>query len=581
MTLLQDLESRLATALTATLGEPASAAVTAATDLRFGDYQSNAAMVLAKQRKTNPRALAQEIIDQLDLADLATADIAGPGFINFRILPTAYAARVAALIRDERLGVTATGAGKTVVVDFSAPNVAKPMHVGHIRSTIIGDSLARIARFLGFKVITDNHIGDWGTQFGMIIYGWNHFLDQTALTYNPIAELVRVYRKVNAATKEDPAVLENCKAELVKLQAGDPDNLAIWQKCIDVSKAGLQKIYDRLDVKFDFWHGESYYNDRLAGIVQEFLENGIARESNGAVCIFSDDSKPQEEDPFKVHKEEGWTDNPAIIRKADGGFLYATTDLATLQFRIDEWQADHVWYVVGVPQQLHFRQLFAAAARWGKTGDFQHIAFGSILGDDRKLMKTRSGANVGLIEVLEEAVERAAQAIAGKNPDLQGEEAGRVAEIVGIGAVKFAELSQGRLTDYVFSWDRMLALQGDTAPYLQYSHVRIRSIFRKLDGPFDAATAEIHLNEAAEIHLARLLVRFGEVLPTILEDFRPNLLANYVLELARAFHSYFEACPVLKAEQPVRSSRLALCELTSRTLKQGLYLLGIDVPERM
>jgi arginyl-tRNA synthetase len=580
MTLIQELESQLGIALTATLGEPTAATVTAAADLRFGDYQSNAAMVLAKQQKANPRALAQQIIDVLDLSGLATADIAGPGFINFRILPAAYASRAAALIRDERLGVPATGAGKTVVVDFSAPNVAKPMHVGHIRSTIIGDSLARIARFLGFKVIADNHIGDWGTQFGMIIYGWNHFLDEAALAADPIAELVRVYRKVNSL-KEQPGVLDACKAELVKLQAGDDENLAIWRKCIEVSKCGLQKIYDRLGVKFDYWYGESHYNDRLAGLVDEFLEKGIACESNGAVCVFSNDSKPLEQDPFKVHKEEGWTDNPALIRKADGGFLYATTDLATIQFRIDEWQADHVWYVVGVPQQLHFRQLFDAAARWGKTGDFQHIEFGSILGDDRKLMKTRSGDNVGLIEVLEEAVERAAKAIAEKNPDLKGEEAAQIAEVVGIGAVKFAELSQNRLTDYVFSWDRMLALQGDTAPYLQYSHVRIRSIFRKLDGPFDATGVEIHLNEPAEIHLVRLLVRFGEVLPTILEDFRPNLLANYVLELARAFHSFFEACPVLKADEPTRSSRLALCELTSRTLKQGLYLLGIDVPERM
>ena len=580
MTLIQELESRLGIALTATLGESTAATVTAAADLRFGDYQSNAAMVLAKQQKANPRALAQQIIDALDLSGLATAGIAGPGFINFRILPAAYASRAAALIRDERLGVPATGAGKTVVVDFSAPNVAKPMHVGHIRSTIIGDSLARIARFLGFKVIADNHIGDWGTQFGMIIYGWNHFLDEAALAADPIAELVRVYRKVNSL-KEQPGVLDACKAELVKLQAGDDENLAIWRKCIEVSKCGLQKIYDRLGVKFDYWYGESHYNDRLAGLVDEFLEKGIARESNGAVCVFSNDSKPLEQDPFKVHKEEGWTDNPALIRKADGGFLYATTDLATIQFRIDEWQADHVWYVVGVPQQLHFRQLFDAAARWGKTGDFQHIEFGSILGDDRKLMKTRSGDNVGLIEVLEEAVERAAKAIAEKNPDLKGEEAAQIAEVVGIGAVKFAELSQNRLTDYVFSWDRMLALQGDTAPYLQYSHVRIRSIFRKLDGPFDATSVEIHLNEPAEIHLVRLLVRFGEVLPTILEDFRPNLLANYILELARAFHSFFEACPVLKADEPTRSSRLALCELTSRTLKQGLYLLGIDVPERM
>jgi arginyl-tRNA synthetase len=580
MTLLQELESRLAAALTTTLGEPTTAAVTAAADLRFGDYQSNAAMVLAKQQKKNPRALAQEIIDHLELTGLATADIAGPGFINFRILPAAYAARMTALIRDERLGVPATGVGKTVVVDFSAPNVAKPMHVGHIRSTIIGDSLARIARFLGYNVIADNHIGDWGTQFGMIIYGWNHFLDAEALATDPISELVRIYRQVNSI-KEEEGILDACKAELVKLQAGDPENLVIWQQCIDVSKAGLQKIYDRLEVKFDYWHGESFYNDRLASVVGEFLEKGLARESHGAICVFSDGGKPKESDPFLVHKEEGWTDNPAIIRKADGGYLYATSDLATIQFRIDEWKADHVWYVVGVPQQLHFRQLFDAAARWGKTGDFQHIQFGSILGDDRKLMRTRSGENVGLVEVLEEAVERAAKAIAEKNPDLQGEEAAQIAEIVGIGAVKFAELSQGRLTDYVFSWDRMLALQGDTAPYLQYSHVRIRSIFRKLDGLFDATTAEIHLNDDAEIHLARLLARFGEVLPTILDDFRPNLLANYVLELARAFHSYFEACPVLKADEPIRSSRLALCDLTSRTLQQGLYLLGINVPERM
>jgi arginyl-tRNA synthetase len=581
MTLLEQLEIRLNAALTQTFGEPTTASVTAAADLRFGDYQSNAAMIFAKQRKANPRALAQEIIDQLELTGLATADIAGPGFINFRILPSAYAAQVKQLIRDPRLGVAALGAGKTVVVDFSAPNVAKPMHVGHIRSTIIGDSLARIARFLGYNVITDNHIGDWGTQFGMILHGWKTRLDHAALAADPIAELVRIYREVNAEIKLDPTLLEICKVELVKLQAGDADNLAIWQQCIDVSKSGLQKIYVRLDVKFDHWLGESYYNARLPGLVTEFLEKGIARESNGAVCIFSDETTKPEEDPFKVHREEGWNDNPAIIRKADGGFLYATTDLATLHYRIEEWHADHIWYVVGVPQQLHFRQLFNAAARWGKVVDYKHIGFGSILGDDRKLMKTRSGENVGLIEVLEEAVERAAAAIAEKNPGLPPAEAAAIAEIVGIGAVKFAELSQNRLTDYVFSWERMLALTGDTAPYLQYSHVRIRSIFRKLEAPFDPAAAEILLNEAAEIHLARLLARFGEVVPLLLEDFRPNLLANYVLELARAFHAYFEACPVLKAAEPIRSSRLALCDLTSRTLQQALDLLGIKVPERM
>jgi arginyl-tRNA synthetase len=455
------------------------------------------------------------------------------------------------------------------------------MHVGHIRSTIIGDSLCRIARFLGYDVIADNHIGDWGTQFGMILHGWKTLLNRESLEIDPIAELVRVYRHVNADAKDEPAVLATCKAELVKLQAGDPENLAIWQQCIEVSKNGLQKIYDRLDVKFDHWLGESFYNEMLPGLVDEFLEKGLARESDGAVCVFSDDSKPPGEDPFKVHKENGWTDNPAIIRKADGGFLYATTDLATIQYRIDEWNADQVWYVVGVPQQLHFRQLFDAAARWGKTGDFRHIAFGSILGEDRKLMKTRSGDSVGLIEVLEEAVERAAAAIAEKNPELIGEEAEEIAEIVGIGAVKFAELSQNRLTDYVFAWDRMLALSGDTAPYLQYSNVRIRSIFRKLDAAFDASSAAIVLEKPEEIHLARLLARFGEVVPFVLEDHRPNLLANYLLELARAFHSFFEACPVLKSEEPLKSSRLALCELSSRVLEKGLGLLGIRCPERM
>lgn len=581
MTLQQELESRLAAAVAAVLGEPAAAPVVPVADLRFGDYQSNAAMVLAKQRKTNPRALAGEIIGRLDLTGLAAAEIAGPGFINFRVLPEAFAARAEALLRDERLGVPATGAGRTVVVDFSAPNVAKPMHVGHIRSTIIGDSLARVARFLGFNVIADNHIGDWGTQFGMILHGWKSLLDRDALTNDPIAELVRVYREINAAAKADPAVMDLCKAELVKLQAGDPENLGIWQQCIDVSKQGLQKIYDRLDVRFDHWLGESYYNDRLPGLVDEFLAKGLARESDGAVCIFSDGAKKPEDDPFMVHKEGGWTDNPAIIRKADGGFLYATTDLATIQYRIDEWKADHVWYVVGVPQQLHFRQVFEAAERWGKRGDFRHVGFGSILGEDRKLMRTRSGENVGLTDVLEEAVERAAAVIAEKSPDLAPDEAALIAETIGIGAVKFAELSQNRLTDYVFAWDRMLALQGDTAPYLQYSHVRIRSIFRKLEGPCDLSGQTVALGEDAEIHLVRMLTRFGEVVPTVLDDFRPNLLANYLLDLARAFHSFFEACPVLKAEEPARGSRLALCELTSRVLSKGLDLLGIRVPERM
>jgi arginyl-tRNA synthetase len=581
MTLLQNLESRLSHALRSVLGEACAPNITPAADLRFGDYQSNSAMVLAKKQKTNPRALAEQIHSAIDLENIATAKIDGPGFINFTILPEAYAAHAEALIKDTRLGAPEPGKGKRVIIDFSAPNVAKPMHVGHIRSTIIGDSLCRIARFLGYEVIADNHIGDWGTQFGMILHGWKTALNHEVLADDPIRELVRVYREVNAAAKEDPAIMDVCKAELVKLQAGDAENLAIWQQCIAVSKDGLQKIYDILDVKFDHWLGESFYNEMLPRLVNEFMEKGLARESNGAICIFSDDSQAAESDPFKVHREDGWQDNPAIIRKADGGFLYATTDLATIQYRIDNWQADEIWYVVGVPQQLHFRQIFGAAKRWGKTANFRHIGFGSILGEDRKMMKTRSGDNVGLVELLDEARNRAAAIIGEKSAHLSQQEASEVADIVGIGAVKFAELSQNRLTDYVFAWDRMLALQGDTAPYLQYSNVRIRSIFRKLDSEFEASKAKLILNKAEEIHLARLLARFGEILPLVLEDHRPNLLTNYLLELARAFHSFFEACPVLKADEAIKLSRLALCTLSSRVLEQGLGLLGIRCPERM
>jgi arginyl-tRNA synthetase len=580
-TLQDELERRLTAALAKVLPDAVAAAgLSASTDLRFGDYQSNAAMVQAKAQRSNPRALAEQLVAALEVDDVATVEIAGPGFINFRIKPGAWAKRVEALLADPRLGVPQTGGGREVVIDFSAPNVAKPMHVGHIRSTILGDALARIARFLGYKVITDNHIGDWGTQFGMILHGWKTILDQARLKEDPIGELVGVYKRINAACKEDATVLQACKAELVKLQAGDAANLAIWRECIELSKSGLERIYGLLEVRFDYWLGESFYNERLPSLVEELVAKGLARESEGAICVFSSGAREPGEDPFKVFRDGEWQDNPAIIRKEDGGFLYATTDLATLEHRVNAWQAKHVWYVVGAPQQLHFRQIFDAAGRWGLTADFQHVAFGSILGDDRKLMKTRSGENVQLADVLSEAVERARKVIEEKNPSLDAAEREEVAEIVGLGAVKFAELSQHRLTDYVFSWDRMLALQGDTAPYLQYSYVRTRSIFRKLDSEV-ALDGPLEIAAEGEIHLARMLARFGEVVPAVLDDFRPNILANYLLELAKAFHSFFEACPVLKAEGETRRSRLALCELTSRVLERGLGLLGIRVPQRM
>lgn len=584
MTIPTLLTQQLAGALKQALGDALPAdfvpAVTPSQDLRFGDYQSNAAMMLAKQARCNPRALATQVVEILGETEMATAEIAGPGFINFRIKPAYYAQRMAALLSDERLGVAVTDKPKTLVIDFSAPNVAKPMHVGHIRSTIIGDVLGRLARFLGHKVITDNHIGDWGTQFGMILWGWKNLLDQAELEKDPIEALLAVYKTVNAKCKEDESLLPVCKAELVKLQSGDEENLAIWKQCIAVTKTGLEKIYNQLGISFDYWLGESAYNDALAPLVEDLLAKGIARESEGAVCVFSDGFHKPQDDPFLVQKDGEWAPVPAIIRKADGGFLYATTDLATLDYRTQNFNADAIWYVVGAPQEKHFKQIFDIERMRGVTGDFRHVAFGSILGKDRRPFKTRSGDTVSLQDVMDEAVSRAAKVIEEKSPDMPAEDKARVAQQVGIGAIKFAELSQNRMSDYIFDWDKMLALTGDTAPYLQNSYVRVRSIFRKIEGEFTAPDS-LQLVENAEVSLARLINRYGEVVPSTLDDCRPNLLAAYLYELAKAFHSFYEACPVLKSEGATRETRLALCELTARVLKQGMGLFGIEMPERM
>jgi arginyl-tRNA synthetase len=539
-----------------------------AADTRFGDYQSNVAMVLAKERKANPRALATEITAALDVADLChPPTIAGPGFINFRIKPEALGQKVTQILSDKRLGVPALSVPQRVVIDFSAPNIAKPMHVGHIRSTIIGESLARVARFLGHEVITDNHIGDWGKQFGMILYGWKHHLDPSALETDPIAELVRVYKFVNQEVKENPAVDDACRHELALLQAGDEENLAIWQKCVDVSRKGLDEIYARLDVHFDHWLGESFYNDKMGPMADAMLESGLATVSDGAACVFFPDIPDM-------------ADKPCMIRKSDGTFGYAASDLATIAFRVKEWKADQIWYVVGAPQQLHFRQIFDTARRLGYSTRLVHIAFGSILGEDRQMMKTRSGETIHLGYVLQEAVERARKVVDEKNPLLPEDVRASIAETIGIGAVKYAELSQHRLTDYVFSWDKMLSLQGNTAPYLLNSYVRICSIFRKLEqdgapeGPVSPVTQE-------EITLALQLCQFGEIVPEVLSDFRPNLLASYLYDLAKAYHSFYEACPVLRAEPEIRDSRLRLIEACRRVLGTGLGLLGIQTVDQM
>lgn len=578
------LTSRLQAAFTAAGIQPPEGftpAVVIASDTRYGDYQSNAAMVLAKQLKTNPRALAQQIVDKLEVADLCEkTSIDGPGFLNFTLSAGALAQRLSVIVKDDKVGVPAVEKPKTIVVDFSAPNIAKPMHVGHIRSTFIGDSLARVARFIGHNVITDNHVGDWGTQFGMIIHGWKTQLDKEALAKDPIHELVRVYKAISAATKADEAVLETCKGELVKLQQGDAENLGIWKECVRLTLEQLEKVYGALDVKFDHYLGESYYNDALAPLVEDMLAKGIATISEGAAVVFSDGSVKPENDPFLIRDKDEWKSTPCIIRKGDGGFLYATTDLATIDHRVNEWKADEIWYVVGAPQQLHFRQVFAAAQRRGVTTKMIHIAFGSILGPDGKMFKTRSGETVGLLEVIDEAIERSRAAANEKEQGFSDAEKDEIAKIIGAGAVKYAELSQNRLTDYKFSWDKMLSLQGNTAPYLLNAYVRTRAIFRKLDGQV-TLTDDLAITEPAERALAMKLAQFAENAHDILDDHRPNLLANYLYELANTYHSFYEACNVLRSEGAVRNTRLTLCEATSRVLKAGLGLLGIQTTERM
>lgn len=565
-TVAQTLQERLAHALAALELEPVdSAEVVPTADPRNGDYQTSVAMVLAKARRENPRALAGRIAEKIDSAGIgAPPEVAGPGFINFRLDPEFVAQTLHAVSKDPRLGVDTVSNPKTLIVEFSSPNIAKPMHVGHIRSTILGDAIARIARFLGHRVVTDNHLGDWGTQFGKVIYAWKHFRNEAALEAEPMAELVRLYREADLRSKQDAAVLEQCRLELVRLQQGDPENRTIWERCVSLSRREFAAIYTLLGVQFDEQLGESAYDPELPSMVERLLAKGVAEISEGAAVVF--DNKISE--------------TPFMIRKSDGGFGYGSTDVATLDYRIKRWNPDGIWYVVGAPQQLHFRQLFGVARRLGYKVDLEHIAFGSILGEDRKLMRTRSGESVPLRELLEEAIERAGKLVREKNPPLPDDESGEIAKIVGLGAVKYAELSQHRLTDYVFSWSKMLSFQGNTAPYLQNAYVRSRAIFRRLDDVFRPPDRML-LTNPAEQSLGKEILRLGEVVPAVLDGFKPNVLANFLYELAAKYHVFYEQCPVLTAEGETKASRLLLCDLFSRTIQTGLGLLGIEVPERM
>lgn len=571
--LYKSIEKQLRAAVAAVLPDAdlSSVLVRPCPDPKFGDYQSNSLMALAKERKRNPRQLAQEVLEKLEVSGWCEkVEIAGAGFLNFRLKGSAIAAVLRSATEGKHLFYE-TAQPRTIIIDFSSPNVAKPMHVGHIRSTILGDALSRVARLLGHKVITDNHIGDWGTQFGKLLIGWKRELDPKALETDPLGEMERLYKKANAEFEQDESTADLARQELVKLQNGDPENLAIWEKMIELSLREFEKVYKRLGVNFDFILGESYYNSALKGIVQRLREKGLATESQGAIVVFFDDV-PE------------WKERPAIIQKSDGAANYTTTDLATIEHRVITWKPDEIIYVTDGRQQQHFAQLFAIFRRWMPEVQVRlsHVWFGMILGPDNRPFRTRTGENIKLTDLLDEAEQRAMTVVTEKNPELLEEERREIARIVGIGAIKYSDLLPNRQSDYVFSWDKMLALSGNTAPYLQYAYTRVRSIFRKAEEAGGETPAPAFaLNSPDEQALARHLLNFGLVLEAVLEDYRPNFLCNYLYDLAGHFARFYESSPVLKAAPAERADRLALCNLTGRVLKLGLGVLGIETVERM
>jgi len=575
---------------TATGCDDCAAIVRPSTDPKFGDYQANGVMALAKKLKTNPRKLAEDVVGNLDLSDICEPpEVAGPGFINLRLKPEFLADRLLEINRHiASLGIDVTSKPKTIVVDFSSPNIAKQMHVGHLRSTIIGDCICRILECLGHKIIRQNHIGDWGTQFGMLIcYFYRTYgdsLKQSGITVSDISipNMEVFYRKANKLFNTDSDFASESREYVVKLQSGDQEVFGIWQFICQQSLYGFQDLYWSLGIELNLSdvRGESFYNDKLADVVGDLKRNELTVESDGAICVFPPGFKNKEGQPL-----------PFIIQKSDGAYLYATTDLAALRYRVNELKANAIIYVTDTRQKLHFEMLFAVAKMAGWVSDdieLSHVMFGSILGEDGTPLKTRAGENVKLKELLDEAVERAKAVVEEKNPELSPEKKEQIAKAVGIGAVKYADYSNNRTSDYVFSFDKMLAMDGNTAPYMQYAYARIKSIERKAqtkDVDIEDELADLknlNLTEPAELDLAKCLIRYGEAIQAAIADYRPNYLTAYLYELAQKFSAFYTNCPVLKAEPGKRPTRLLLCDLTAKTIKHGLSeLLGIEVVEQM
>ena len=575
MRLEPSLEAEGARAIREALGVDAPALVRPANP-SHGDYQINGVLPLAKELKKVPRELALAVAEKLRGSEaIASADVAGPGFINLKLAPAWVARQLLEQAKDvARDGVPAAGRPQRIVVDFSAPNIAKQMHVGHLRSTIIGDALCRLLRFLGHHVIGDNHLGDWGTQFGLLIVGMRRFGSQEALDREPIEELERIYKLASAEAKENPAVADEARAELAKLQYGDPDSRALWQRFLSATRVELEKNYARLGVSFDEWLGESAYEEMLPKVVSELRETGLAREDQGAICVFFDDNP-------ELGK------SPMIVRKKDGAYLYATTDIATALYRRDHFHAERAIYVVDKRQSLHFKQLFALLGRMGLDMQLEHVSFGAVLGKDGKPLKTRDGGTIKLSELLDEAVSRAAEHMRRARDEnvleLSDAQIAELAPVVGIGAVRYADLMQNRASDYQFDWDKMISFKGNAGPYLQYAHARISALFRK--GEVDPTTLPLErapeLAHPAELALAKHLLRFADVVTQAAEQSLPHLVAEHLYDLARLFSVFYEACPVLKADPADREARLMLAWCVGRQLRRGLGLLGIDAPDRM
>lgn len=569
----ESLETRISAAL-ARAGAPADspALVGPATRPEFGDYQANGVMAAAKKLKTNPRALAAQVVEELDLEDMAASvDIAGPGFINIQLKGEWLAAQLGNVLADPRLGVP-KDAPQKVVLDYSHPNLAKEMHIGHLRSTVIGDAIARVLEFSGHEVVRHNHVGDWGTQFGMLIA---HLDTSTGSVSTELADLEVFYQSARQRFDQDEAFADLSREYVVKLQSGDPHVQRMWQQFIDESLAHGQRIYDALGVglKPEDVQGESVYNDDLPRVVEDLRAKGLLVESNGAQCVFLEEFK---------NKDGQIT--PVIVQKSDGGYLYATSDLAAVRYRAGALAADRILYIVDARQSFHLQQVFAVARAAGyapETTALEHHEFGAILGADNRPFKTRAGGVVKLMDVLDEGVERAFAQVSEKNPDMDEAERRQIARVIGIGSIKYMELSFNRTSDYVFDWDKMLALDGNTAPYMLYSYARIKSMFRRAGVDEDALGGAIGIGERAENALAIKLLQFPEVVAAVAHQCYPHVLCNYLYELADAFMKFYEQCPVLRADEPVRTSRLLLALLTARIVRQGLDLLGIETLERM